>query len=363
MRKAALALAFIAGIAGTASAQVRVTVGHFAPFADTVEGTAVDIAVNGFVALTGVQFGEFTPGYVELGTAGTYSVDIFPSGSDTAAISFEAALEDGDYTLLASGDGVNQDLQIIALVDDNTPPAAGNVKIRVVHAAPFAATEAATAVSIRTDAGDIVGGLGEVPFPVASGYLEVPAGTYDLKVSSPDGSLNFIDPEPVAIPDGAIVTVVATGDGVNQPLGITALPLSALPLENTTDRTASGLFFDPAIPGQGIQSIVFPRQDRIVGYLYTFDIAGDGQAWYYFDSTPGTFDGITADVEIYQATGGAFNDAAAAVTLTETGAGTITLTGCDNVTFSGDIGNGAGDVTLTYERLGDRQACSAALTD
>ena len=40
----------------TAFSAVGVAVGHFAPFADSVDGTAVNIAVNGAVALEDVKF-------------------------------------------------------------------------------------------------------------------------------------------------------------------------------------------------------------------------------------------------------------------------------------------------------------------
>ena len=41
-------------------ADARVAVAHFAPFAEDIEDTAVDIAVNGTIALEGVKYKEFT---------------------------------------------------------------------------------------------------------------------------------------------------------------------------------------------------------------------------------------------------------------------------------------------------------------
>ncbi len=353
-----------------AHAQVRAVVGHFAPFADTLEGTAVDVAVNGAVALEGVQFGQFTD-YLELGAAGTYSVDITPVGGTDPAITFSGDLADGDYTLLAAGDGVRQDLQLLALVDDNTAPAAGNIKIRVVHGAPFAATLEGTNVSIRTGGGDVVGGLNPVPFGVASGYLELPAASYDLKVASPDGRTNFIDPLPVDLADGTIVTIIATGNGDQQPLGISALPVGELATRIVVDSTGTGIYANAATPGQGAQVITFPRQNRVLGFLYTFDTAGANQAWYHFDScnsapgddtcaTPGGFDGVSAAVTLYRSEGGAFN-AADQTTLIQEGTGTVTFTSCDSVTIVGDFGNGAGEVSLEYDRIGDSLACTSAL--
>ena len=370
IKKTLVAGALAAAFTIPASAQVRVVAGHFAPFADTVEGTSVTIQVNGVDALPNVVFGDFTD-YLDLGPAGAYEVNIIPTGGTDPAITFSGDLADGDYTLLAVGDGVNQPLDLLALADDNTAPADGNIKIRVVHAAPFAPTLDGTNVSIRTAGGDVVGGLNPVPFGVASGYLELPAASYDLKVATPDGGTNLIDPLPVALDSGAIVTVVATGDGVNQPIGVSALPVGPLPLRVPVDATATGVFFNPATPGQGAQVLGFPRQNRALGFIYTFDTAGTNQVWYHFDTcnsdpssdtcaTPGGFDGVSGDITIYRSEGGVFNDATAA-TLVQVGTGTITFTSCDDVEITGDFDNGQGEVTLDYTRLGDSLACTPAL--
>ena len=69
---AALALA---AIGDGAFANARVTVGHFAPFAPTLQGTSVSIRVNGQVALQNVVFGQFTD-YLTLGPAGSYRVEV-----------------------------------------------------------------------------------------------------------------------------------------------------------------------------------------------------------------------------------------------------------------------------------------------
>ena len=37
------------------------------------------------------------------------------------------------------------------------------------------------------------------------------------------------------------------------------------------------------------------------------------------------------------------------------------MTSCDQIVFTGDLGNGAGEVTLTYARLGDALACTPTL--
>jgi hypothetical protein len=323
-------LAIALAAPGFAFADARVLVGHFAPFSDDLDATAVDIAINGQTALTAVRFGDFTD-YIAL-AAGDYKLDVLLAGTSTVAITADVSLADNtDYTVLATGGASGQPLALQALVDDNAAPAAGNLKLRVIHAAPFGPDAESTAVSIRTDRGAVVGGLDNVPFFAASAYLEIPAGRYDLKVASPDGSRNLIDLAPVDLPAGAVLSVIATGDGSNQPLGITALPLGALATERPVDASVSGHWYTPEFNGQGFAFTPKPDENRLLGSWYSF--AADGsKVWFTFDSAGersggdaqagGGFNNETAVLTVLQTTGGAFLAADPVVT---TAVGTVTV--------------------------------------
>lgn len=247
-------------------AAARVAVLHLAPFAAEIDDTAVNIVINGSVAFENVKFRDFVD-YVEL-DAGNYTIDIVPVGATDPAITGMYTLSDGvDYSLFAVGDGVNWPLALQALVDDNTAPMMGNVNVRVVHAAPFAADLAATQVSVRTAGGTVVNGLNNVPYAVNSGFFEVPAGTYDLKVASTDGLVNFIDPLPAALPQGTNVTLYAIGDGVNQPLGILAFPVGVLPLRAPVDNSANGWWNILEGSGQGLHPAACTSTESAGGHL------------------------------------------------------------------------------------------------
>jgi len=122
---------------------------------------------------------------------------------------------------------MNQPLDLLLLLDDNSPPAPGNAKVRIVHAAPFAAdavisaiTPASTAVDVLTEDGDVV--LANVAFGDISNYLSLEPGTYDLKITAPgDPDTTLIDLAPFTLKAGDVVTVyaVGVGEGGNQPLG------------------------------------------------------------------------------------------------------------------------------------------------
>jgi trimeric autotransporter adhesin len=196
--------------AATEATTARVLVAHLAPFSDG--DTSVTVALNGSPALTDFSFGD-TTGYLEL-PAGSYQVDIIPTGAITPAISGVVTLTAGiDYTAAAIGDGVNQPLELLALVDDNEA-VAGKAKVRVVHAAPFAADLGDTEVDIRTDGGDPV--LTNVPYKGVSAYLELDPGVYDLQITTPGGGTTLLDLPPLALASGNVITVIAIGDGSNQ---------------------------------------------------------------------------------------------------------------------------------------------------
>ena len=301
---------FIGAVAALSSqlafADARVSVAHFAPFASDLDETSVSVVLNGNVALENVKFKDFTP-YISL-QPGIWVVDIVPTGTDTVAITQTYNLQDGkDYTVYASGNGTLQPLELFALEDDNSAPAAGNVKVRVVHTAPFAATSEATEVSIRTAGGDLVAGLQGVPYEAATGYLELPAGTYDLKVASNNGQVNYIDPLPVDLPAGAVATLFAVGDIVNQDLGIIATPLTELPLRAPVDDSTNGAYALDGLDGQGFWFTPIPAQNRAVGAWYTYGADGT-PIWFTFESEPGGFDGMHAMTTLYQSTGPTMSD-------------------------------------------------------
>jgi hypothetical protein len=320
MKMKSWAVAMVGGLASVlvsagAVADARVQIVHAAPFADSAEGTSVTVTANGAVVLEDFQFLDFTE-YLVL-PEGDYDLAVTPTGSADPAIEASVTLESGqDYTVLAIGDGTNQDLNLWALEDEMITLADGELALRVVHAAPFAADTEATEVSIRTAGGSVVAGLTGVPYFAESGFFPVPAGEYDLKVASNDGLVNFIDPLPAELPAGLSVTVVATGDGTNQPLGILALPVGPLETRAPVDNSVTGMWGSAAGGNEGFSLHPIPAQNRLVGTGYTYALDGSGAPlWVLFDTcspdletdeclTPGGFDGQHGEAAVYLYNGG-----------------------------------------------------------
>ena len=95
-------IALLMLVSQPAFAAARLAVLHLAPFADTLDGTAVNISANGTVLFENVKYKDFVP-YTEL-DAGEYTIDITPVGATDPALSATVTLQDGvDYSAYAVG--------------------------------------------------------------------------------------------------------------------------------------------------------------------------------------------------------------------------------------------------------------------
>ena len=195
----------------------KVTIAHFAPFADTTAGTAVDVWVNGAVAIPGLSYPDQVADVALPG--GDYLVQVAISGTTDLVISNTLTISDDmDYTVAAIGGANGWTPEYYVLVNDQSAPAADKGKVRITHLAPFAPTSEGTEVDICTEGNVVVPGLSNIPYKASTGYLELDTGDYDLKVTAADGTCGtpLIDVPAFTLADGMILDVFAIGDGVNQ---------------------------------------------------------------------------------------------------------------------------------------------------
>ena len=163
----ALALATVAPTFAADKAKVRAL--HASP-----DAPAVDVYVNDAKVLSSVTFRTLSD-YLPL-DAGTYTVTIKAAGTDTAVASIDASVEAGkEYTIAAIGKLAA--IKLTAFVDDGVvDPAAA--KLRVVHLSPdTGAVDVALAGQAPADAP-----VKNLAYPDATGYLSLPAGSYDFVV-------------------------------------------------------------------------------------------------------------------------------------------------------------------------------------
>lgn len=229
---AALGTVVLAAAAGAQqSDQARVRVLHASP-----DAPAVDVFVDGAEAISDLAFGDITD-YVAL-PSGAHNVQVFPAdadGSGTPVIDADVTLDPStDYTVAAAG--AVAAIEPVVLVDDNSAPAQGEAKVRFVHLSPDA-----PAVDIYAEgAGVIVPGAA---FKDASGYLGLPAGTYDLQVRAAGTETVALDLPGVSIDEGTVYSAFAIGLLQGEP---------ALTAKLTVDSTAAPA--QQAAPATGLPS-------------------------------------------------------------------------------------------------------------
>ncbi len=222
-----MALALTVGIAGpacsdddptgpTTPATANVRVVHASPDAPNV-----DVLVDNVVVLTNVPY-EAVSGYLAV-PAGTRNFKVNATGTSTSVINADVAVTAGmNYTVMATG--LVAAIEPLVLTDDLASPAAGNVKVRLVHAAASAPTVDIYVTAPGADISMMSPTLSGVPFRGYSDYLEVPAGTYQVRITVAGTKTVAIDSGSLAIMAGEIRSGVALDNsGGGAPFGAIVL--------------------------------------------------------------------------------------------------------------------------------------------
>ncbi|MEZ5353496.1 MAG: DUF4397 domain-containing protein [Bryobacteraceae bacterium] len=182
----------------------RVRVVHASP-----DAPPVDVLVDGVRVLERLPFREYSE-YLPL-PAGAHEIRVNVSGSNTTVLQASPTVEAGkDYTAIAAGyAGKSPALELLLLADDNTLPADGQLKVRVVHGAPGAP---AVDVYVTTPFESLDGKapvLTSVPFKAVSGYLAVPVSLYQARVAVAGTRTIAIDSHRLVTWNQMIRTIVA----------------------------------------------------------------------------------------------------------------------------------------------------------
>ncbi len=184
----------------TASAQTAegtVTVVHGIP------DLAVDVYVNDALTLEGFSYGTVTDPLTL--PAADYDIDIRAAGADAASdpvLTQNVTLPAGaNATIQANLDGAGTP-KISVWVNDISTIAAGNGRVTVRH------TAAAPNVDVFANDGAL---FTNVPNG-AEGAADVPAGTYQVKVTAAGDASAVVLDTPLDIPAGTNVIVYAIGD-------------------------------------------------------------------------------------------------------------------------------------------------------
>ena len=183
------------------------------------DAPAVDVYLDGELALEGVEFGQFS-GWIAV-PAGEHQVQVTAAGDDAANAVIDANVElaaDAAYHVAATGHLADITPQIYQVnLSDLDAMGDPMARIRVIHTSPDA-----PAVDIALAGGDVL--IADLAFPNASDALEVPAGSYDLEVR-PTGTTDVaLDLPGVELDAGMVYDVFAIGLAGDGSLTVLVIP-------------------------------------------------------------------------------------------------------------------------------------------
>ncbi|HSG87262.1 MAG TPA: DUF4397 domain-containing protein [Candidatus Limnocylindrales bacterium] len=221
------------------------------------DAPAVDVFANDGEILSNVPFGTISA-YLPV-DAGTYNIKVCVANdattdpsAETCVIDADLPFEDGKKYTVAATDLVAQIKP--QMIEDGATANAEQAQVRVVH---FSADT--PAVDVLTQDGTPIG-VNNLAYPSATGYLALPAGSYDLKVCA-TGTTDVcpLDPDTLALEAGMAYSVFAIGSFAALTPEVTPPPTDTVGATESSNGT--GIFAALAILGvAAIGSIVMGRR-------------------------------------------------------------------------------------------------------
>ncbi len=186
----------------SATANVRVI--HAIP-----DGPAVDVLVDGKTVITALDYGAASAYYNV--ARGTRNLAINATGTANSVLTTSASFKkDSSYTVIATN--LLAAPQALILEDDLSSPAAGNSRVRLVHGAPGAGLVDIYVTAPGADISGIAPTYANVAFAANTGYTEVPAGDYQVRVTAAGSKTVAIDTGTLTLVAGETATAVALDD-------------------------------------------------------------------------------------------------------------------------------------------------------
>lgn len=170
----------------------------------------VDVEIGSDFAAKNAAFGSATSAYAEVPAGTSEKIQVFAAGSDSTAVlsASQTFAMNQYYTIIALN--TPSKLQAAIENDDLTPPSSGDCKLRVVHASTLAGAVdvyvTAPGVSITDPKNPVTPVLSSFTFGTVTKYLQVPAGSYEVRVTAAG------NPSAVAIDTGSAGVPLTAGD-------------------------------------------------------------------------------------------------------------------------------------------------------
>ena len=194
---------------GTDHAKVRFV--HASP-----DALNLDVAVDGKTVVTDLAFGGLSPasGYLTV-TAGNRRVEFRSTGTTTDLINSTVGFgSQKEYTLLAVGKVGDDSVAALLKTDDNSAPSSGNIKLRVIHAAPDGPAHVDVfVVAPGTDIMNATPTIAALAYQQASDYQNLAAATYQVIMTDSNDRTSTVFDQTYTLAGGQIRTLVTLDAG------------------------------------------------------------------------------------------------------------------------------------------------------
>jgi hypothetical protein len=169
------------------------------------DAPAVDFRYDGKAVAANVAYEQFSS-YAKV-SSGNRRVEVSPTGTTTDLINVKPAFVQSSFYTLIAGDKVAS-IAPLLFIDNLGTPASGAIKVRFIHASPSAPV---VDVYLGAPGSGPTGtpAAANLAFKTATGYLTLPAGTYEVFITPTGTKQVVIDSGPLTLTAGQIRTAVA----------------------------------------------------------------------------------------------------------------------------------------------------------
>jgi len=183
---------------------------------------SLEAFMNNDLFVSNVLYGTAS-GYEQI-IPGSPILTVAAQGAKTALFSQTLSLQSAtSYTVLVSG--YPSSIAAILLTDNNSPPSADNMNLRIINAAPSLGTADVYVVAPGTNLKNVSPTVSAMNFESASSYIPLAAGTYQIYFTRTGQTVVLIDSGKVSFGAGQVRTVVGLNGAVS---GYTATVLADL---------------------------------------------------------------------------------------------------------------------------------------
>jgi hypothetical protein len=208
------------GGSGGAGEMAMVRVAHLATELPTAENTAVDVTVNGDVAIEELTFAQSTP-FIPL-EPGEYTFGVNVAGTDTNVFSITTTLPADSITTVVAISSVNTDtddedtLNVLVFNGDLGDLEGENGRVLVGHG--FDNSDFATVDVILPETCEAEGALVEdLEFATVRDVADLPAQDYVVGIAAPDSCEPAVGPLTAPVAADVATLLVAAADEMGMP--------------------------------------------------------------------------------------------------------------------------------------------------